>query len=134
MGARYAAQNILLPALGLTPAAQGMAGVTRLGQGVLTSPALFTFANGGRLGLAGEAGPEAILPLTRTRSGDLGVRSQSAAPNVVIHNHAAVDNYAVRTRMSASDMEIVIARVQDDVARGGTALARTFERTYGLRR
>ena len=33
------------------------------------------FKSGGMLGVMGEAGPEAILPLTRTSSGNLGVET-----------------------------------------------------------
>ena len=40
--------------------------------GVLTRPVLFPLANGG-IAAAGEAGPEAILPLRRGRNGRLGV-------------------------------------------------------------
>ena len=42
--------------------------------GVLNSPALFPLKRG--IGLAGEAGPEAILPLARGADGRLGVRAQ----------------------------------------------------------
>ena len=47
--------------------------------GVVTSPTLFKFAQGGsfRAGVMGEAGPEAILPLTRGAGGKLGVRSEA---------------------------------------------------------
>jgi hypothetical protein len=43
---------------------------------IIAGPTLVPFARGGafRLGLMGEAGPEAIMPLTRTRTGDLGVK------------------------------------------------------------
>jgi phage-related minor tail protein len=46
--------------------------------GIVDSPTLFKFANGGvmRDGLMGEAGPEAILPLKRGRGGKLGVAMQ----------------------------------------------------------
>lgn len=44
------------------------------GGGVLNTPTYFPLA-GGDTGLAGEAGPEGILPLRRTRSGALGVQA-----------------------------------------------------------
>lgn len=44
------------------------------GGGLVVRPTFFPMANGG-MGLMGEAGPEAIMPLTRTASGHLGVRS-----------------------------------------------------------
>lgn len=40
---------------------------------VVSRPTLFKFANGGNIGLMGEAGAEAILPLKRDKSGKLGV-------------------------------------------------------------
>jgi lambda family phage tail tape measure protein len=54
--------------------------------GVIGTPSYFPLASGG-LGLAGEAGPEAIMPLTRGPDGSLGVvASGAAAPaNVTIH-------------------------------------------------
>lgn len=45
---------------------------------VIDAPTFFPFAKGGvpSLGLMGEAGPEAIMPLTRSKDGSLGVRAQ----------------------------------------------------------
>jgi hypothetical protein len=43
---------------------------------IVSEPTLFRFANGGKLGEMGEAGPEAIMPLARDSMGRLGVRSQ----------------------------------------------------------
>ncbi len=40
--------------------------------GIVDTPEAFAFADG--LGIMGEAGPEAILPLARARSGELGVK------------------------------------------------------------
>ena len=45
--------------------------------GVINSPVTFPLGNG--RGLAGEAGPEAILPLARGRDGRLGVKADSGA-------------------------------------------------------
>jgi tape measure domain-containing protein len=45
--------------------------------GIVNGPTLFPFANGGamQMGLMGEAGPEAIMPLQRGSDGSLGVRA-----------------------------------------------------------
>jgi hypothetical protein len=40
--------------------------------GIVTNPTLFNYADG--TGLMGEAGPEAIMPLSRTATGELGVK------------------------------------------------------------
>lgn len=45
---------------------------------VVSSPTIFKFAKGGSLGLMGEAGSEAILPLSRMTNGELGVKAQLA--------------------------------------------------------
>jgi lambda family phage tail tape measure protein len=42
--------------------------------GIVDKPTVFPMARG--VGLMGEAGPEAVMPLTRTSSGDLGVRAE----------------------------------------------------------
>ena len=62
--------------------------------GIVDRPTLFRFANGGASarGLMGEAGPEAILPLTRDSAGRLGVRAaggsgSSAAGGDTYHIH-----------------------------------------------
>ncbi len=46
--------------------------------GVIASPTYFPLNSG--FGVAGEAGPEAILPLKRTKDGRLGVASSNSAP------------------------------------------------------
>jgi phage-related minor tail protein len=53
--------------------------------GVIGAPTYFPLSNGG-LGLAGEAGPEAIVPLSRGADGRLGVAmaGPATAPNVTV--------------------------------------------------
>jgi phage-related minor tail protein len=45
---------------------------------IVNRPTLFPMADG--MGLMGEAGPEAVLPLTRLPNGDLGVSMPGAPP------------------------------------------------------
>ena len=52
--------------------------------GVVTRPTVFPMANGG-VGLMGEAGAEAIMPLTRI-NGDLGVKSVAGAVVINVEN------------------------------------------------
>lgn len=57
----------------------GRGGVTKFASGgVLDSPTVFGMAHGG-LGVAGEAGPEAFVPLGRTREGKLGIETTGGA-------------------------------------------------------
>ena len=55
--------------------------------GIVTQPTLFKYASGGsgNFGLMGEAGAEAILPLKRGRSGNLGVEASGGATNIVVN-------------------------------------------------
>jgi len=65
-------------------------GISRFaGGGVVNAPTLFPLARG--VGLMGEAGPEAVLPLARGSDGKLGVRSEATAPVVVNFNVTATD-------------------------------------------
>lgn len=57
--------------------------------GVIATPSYFPMAGG--LGLAGEAGPEAILPLRRGSDGRLGVASDAAQPVSISFNVTASD-------------------------------------------
>jgi lambda family phage tail tape measure protein len=52
-------------------------GLSAYSNSVVSSPTIFPFAKGA--GLMGEAGPEAIMPLTRTAGGQLGVRALGGA-------------------------------------------------------
>lgn len=80
--------------------------------GVIGAPTMFPLG-GGRLGLAGEAGPEAVLPLSRGADGRLGVAMQgSAAPQITFNVTAQdVDSF----RRSQGQIEAMLSRA---VARG----------------
>lgn len=59
--------------------------------GVIQSPVTFPLANG-RMGLAGERGPEAILPLARGPDGRLGIAAASAGSGInVVFNVSTPD-------------------------------------------
>ena len=62
--------------------AYGRNGIQKFARGgVVHSPTIFPFKNG--IGLMGEAGSEAILPLKRTKQGKLGVESSGGGGTVV---------------------------------------------------
>ena len=79
--------------------------------GVIATPSFFPMRGG--TGLAGEAGPEAILPLTRGSDGRLGVRSQGGAAVNVTFNVTTPD--AQSFRRAEADVGAMLARA---VARG----------------
>ena len=87
-------QSIITPLLGLfniTPSAKGNVfdkGLKEYAKGgIVTQPTLFKYGSGGSgsFGLMGEAGAEAILPLKRGRSGNLGVEASGGSTNIVVN-------------------------------------------------
>jgi phage-related minor tail protein len=63
--------------------------------GVIGTPTYFPLRSGG-LGLAGEAGPEAILPLSRGPDGRLGISAQGGAGAGITVNIATPDAQSFR--------------------------------------
>lgn len=100
---------------GLMPGSTG--GVTAFAQGgVISSPSYFPLSGG--LGLAGEAGPEAVLPLSRAADGSLGVAAQGGGGAVsVVFNVTAQD--AASFRKSEAQITGMLARA---VSRGSRTL------------
>lgn len=72
---------------GVFPGAEGL---SKYSNSIVSSPTMFAFAKGGippNTGLMGEAGPEAIIPLKRDASGNLGIRSSDNSPK----NHITIN-------------------------------------------
>lgn len=74
--------------------------------GVVNSPVLFPLRGG--TGLMGEAGPEAIMPLSRGRDGKLGVRMGGAAAAQVTINISTPDVQGFR--QSQAQVAAMVAR------------------------
>jgi TP901 family phage tail tape measure protein/lambda family phage tail tape measure protein len=90
----YSASNVGSTGMftGPKPSANGnvfaSSDLSRYSSTIVSSPTLFKFAQGGafRQGLMGEAGPEAIMPLTRGADGKLGVQSSGgSAPAITVN-------------------------------------------------
>lgn len=101
---------------------------------VYSSPQFFKFANGG---VFGEAGPEAIMPLSRGADGKLGVKAQGGGANlsVEIHNYsgAAVQQREVADSRGGRKMQIVIGEaVAGEMRRPGSAMHNAVRQTFGL--
>jgi len=102
--------------------------------GVVDSPTFFNYG-GNRSGVAGEAGPEAIIPLKRTSSGELGVQGTPPVVNVNIINNAGAE---VETRETTNEngersIEVlIVGTVKNALSKG--SFDRQFGTQYGLRR
>lgn len=100
---------------------------------IVNSPTLF--ANGA--GLMGEAGPEAIMPLKRDSSGNLGVRSNGNSGNVdvVVNNYGNETATATETTDSRGNrrVEVTIGDVTaGEMNRSGSAPQKSLRNTYGI--
>jgi hypothetical protein len=102
---------------------------------VVSAPQMFPMT-GGNTGLMGEAGPEAIMPLSRNSQGQLGV----AGPNITINNNAGVD--VAVTRSDNEIIEIAVNRAvketqsqfSQSMTTGQGSYARSMEQGYKSRR
>ena len=73
--------------------------ITYMARGsVVSSPVMFPMARG--MGVMGEAGPEAVMPLTRTSTGELGVKAKGGGSVVNVHNYAGAD---IQTNVTHGD-------------------------------
>jgi phage-related minor tail protein len=101
---------------------------------VVSRPTYFRY--GGGLGVMGEAGPEAIMPLTRGGDGRLGVSALGAGGTAV---YVIIQNYtseAVRTEESSDSAgnqvrKIIIGAVRQSIASG--EMDQSMSGRYGLR-
>ena len=108
--------------------------------GIVNHPTLFRHARG--LGLMGEAGPEAIMPLRRMGNGALGIQSAggSAPAQVTVHVHdnrtQASEPVEIAQRTGPNGEQIIDVMVREAVnkhMRKGT-FDKTMTDTYGVRR
>jgi len=113
------------------------AGISAYSGQIVSSPTVFPFAKG--IGLMGEAGPEAIMPLRRGADGKLGVAGGGS--NVTVNVFEAPGTKANVQQEQGADGQLNIKVVVEqlygmmgrDISRG-TGLAPVIERRYGLNR
>jgi len=103
--------------------------------GIVDQPTLFKFAKG--TGMMGEAGPEAIMPLKRDNSGNLGVRAGGGGGNVdvVVNNYGNEKAETKETVDSRGNrkIEVVIGDMTaGEISRNGSASQRAIRGTFGL--
>lgn len=98
--------------------------------GIVNSPTLFPMKTG--MGLMGEAGPEAILPLQRGAGGNLGI---AAAPvNVTVNNMASGVRVNTRETSEGLTLDVVMEQVSSAIRRGGNPISNSIEDSYSLGR
>ena len=103
--------------------------------GVVSSPSFFPLS-GGRTGLMGEAGAEAIMPLERTSNGKLGVNASGSSGVVVNVNNYTDGQVSVqesRTEDGEIKLDVLINRSVGK-AIGEGRFDRQFSQSYGLTR
>lgn len=109
----------------------------------INKPSVTPFAKGGALGVAGEAGAEAIMPLKRDSSGRLGVTAEkgSSGDVTVIVNNNSSSQASTNERSDGKGgriIEVLIEQVGNklasDVSNGNGALPAAIEKTYGVGR
>jgi tape measure domain-containing protein len=103
---------------------------------IISRPTYFRY--GGGLGLMGEAGPEAVMPLSRGSDGRLGVSVADAAAGgtdvyVIIQNYSGEE---VRTEESSDSSgnqirKVIIGAVKQSISSG--EMDQTMSGRYGLR-
>lgn len=92
--------------------------------GVFNSPTAFSFG-GGQLGVMGEAGPEAVMPLHRGPDGKLGVAAagaQQAAPTIVFNIAAGV---------TRNELMSLIPRIKEEILSEGQARQQRKNKLWG---
>ena len=81
--------------------------------GIVNKPTLFPMANG--MGLMGEAGPEAIMPLKRGANGKLGVQSSGGVGNIVVNVDASGSSVEGDSAQSEQFGRALAAAIQSEL-------------------
>jgi lambda family phage tail tape measure protein len=99
----------------------GPSGLIPFGSGgIVNRPTIFPFASGG-VGVMGERGPEAVMPLKRTASGELGVKSEGSEASSINIYISAVDAQSFQ-ELTARNPEAIYGPVIDSIRRGNRNL------------
>lgn len=98
------------------------AGLHAYANSIVSKPTFFAFANGGipNLGVMGErngGSPEAIMPLARTSSGDLGVKAQLANIKIEVINQTKEDAQVTNTQVRQDPEGYVVSLVMSGYAK-----------------
>lgn len=103
--------------------------------GILSKATPFSFAN--KLGVAGEAGPEAIMPLRRMSNGEMGVAAAGGGSNVTVNviNNSG-NEIQQRESVDSSGQKvidiIVLSKVKEGFAKG--LFDKELNNSFGIKR
>lgn len=93
--------------------------------GIYNSPTLFKFADGGKFGVMGEAGPEAVMPLRRSSDGSLGVQADGIGNEVTVNvynNSNAQASVNRRQTSQGTEIDVMIDQlVAEKMSQPGTS-------------
>lgn len=104
--------------------------------GLLNSPTLFAHSGGSRMAVAGEAGPEFVMPAVKTSNGSFGVRATGGKTEINIYNNTQANVEAKETvdsRGNRSFDVIISEMVAGNMAQSGSSMQNSLRGNYGLR-
>lgn len=102
--------------------------------GVVSSPSFFT--SNGKLGVAGEAGPEAIMPLKRGANGQLGVQGGGGAKvqvNIINNSSSQITQRETKDNNGNRMLEVLIENTVNKGLAAGK-FDRSMQSSYSLNR
>lgn len=104
---------------------------------IVSSPTIFPFAKG--VGLMGEAGPEAIMPLKRGPDGTLGVSGGGGAMVVnIIESPGNGGKTQQRQENGVNILDVMVEQIKSSIAsdinRGSGVVPQAITKSYGLSR
>lgn len=104
---------------------------------IVSSPTVFPFARG--VGLMGEAGPEAIIPLKRGPDGVLGVRADGGGMVVnIIESPGNGGKTQQRQENGVNILDVMVEQIKSSIAsdinRGSGVVPQAITKSYGLSR